>query len=158
MVDDDRGRPIDILLVEDNRGDGMRTRDALTEGKVSNHLYVANDCSEAVAFLRQEGAHQDVPKPDLILLDLNLPVEDGWKVLEEAKIHPDLKHIPVILLTTSQQDMLTVDPLHADFYITKPIDMLHFLHAVKSIEDFWISIVKLPRKVSRVEPVAVSNS
>jgi two-component system, chemotaxis family, response regulator Rcp1 len=160
MADEDRGKPIDILLVEDNRGDVMFTREALAEAKVLNHLYVANDGIEALAFLRQEGAHREVPKPDLILLDLNLPLEDGWKVLEEARIHADLKHIPVIVLTTSQaeQDMSSLDRLHADFYISKPIDMLHFLHAVKSIEDFWISIVKLPPKGSHVEPVAVSKS
>ena len=138
--------PIDILLVEDNPGDVRLTIEALKEGKVSNRINVASDGVEAMAFLRREGRHKDAPVPDLILLDLNLPKKNGREVLAEIKDDPHLKRIPVVILTSSQaeKDIVASYNLHANCYITKPVDFNQFIEVVKSIEDFWFTIVKLP--------------
>jgi len=139
-------RPIEVLLVEDNPGDVRLTREALKEGKVRNHLHVAADGVEALAFLRREGPHGDAPRPDLILLDLNLPRKSGREVLEEIKADPSLRLIPVVILSSSEaeQDILRAYDLHANCYVTKPVDLDRFITVVKSIEDFWFTIVKLP--------------
>ena len=142
------GRPIEILLVEDNPGDVRLTIEGLNEGKVHNNLHVAKDGVEALAFLRREGNYADAVRPDLILLDLNLPRKDGREVLADIKADPDLKTIPVVVLTTSraEQDVLHSYQLQANCYITKPVDLEQFIHVVKSIEDFWLTVVTLPRK------------
>jgi chemotaxis family two-component system response regulator Rcp1 len=139
-------RPAEILLVEDNPADVRLTREALREGKVRNNLYVAPDGVEALALLRNEGKYADVPRPDLILLDLNLPKKDGREVLEEIKADPALRKIPVVILTSSEaeQDIVRAYDLHANCYVTKPVDLDQFIHVVQSIEDFWFTIVKLP--------------
>jgi CheY-like chemotaxis protein len=139
-------RPIEVLLVEDNPGDVRLTREALKEGKVHNNLHVAPDGVEALAFLRREGKYADAVRPDLILLDLNLPRKGGREVLEEVKGDPALRHIPVVILTSSQaeQDIARAYDLHANCYITKPVDLDQFITVVKSIEDFWFTVVKLP--------------
>ncbi len=140
------GQPIEILLVEDSPGDVRLTKEALKEGRVRNRLSVVEDGADAVAFLRREGVHADAPRPDLILLDLNLPKKDGREVLDEIKHDPDLKVIPVVVLTTSRadEDVLRAYELNANCYITKPVDFQQFLSVVKSIEDFWLTVVKLP--------------
>jgi two-component system, chemotaxis family, response regulator Rcp1 len=140
------GRPIDILLVEDNPGDVRLTIEALRESKVRNNLHVARDGVEALAFLRREGSHAQVVRPDLILLDLNLPRKDGREVLAEIKADPQLHTIPVVVLTTShaEQDVLQTYELQANCYITKPVDLEQFITVVKSIENFWLTIVTLP--------------
>jgi chemotaxis family two-component system response regulator Rcp1 len=137
---------IEILLVEDNPGDIRLTKEALKEGKVRNSLNVVMDGEEAMAFLRKEGEFTGAPRPDLILLDLNLPKKDGREVLAEIKDDDDLKSIPVVVLTTSQaeEDIARTYDLHANCYITKPVDLEQFLNVVHSIEEFWLSIVKLP--------------
>jgi two-component system, chemotaxis family, response regulator Rcp1 len=139
-------KPISILLVEDNPGDADLAREALQGSKIRNDLHVVEDGEKAMAFLRQEGAYAGSPRPDLILLDLNLPRKDGREVLAEIKEDPRLKRIPVVILSTSraEEDVLRTYNLHANCYITKPIDLNQFLHVVKSIEDFWLSIVVLP--------------
>jgi two-component system, chemotaxis family, response regulator Rcp1 len=139
-------KAIDILLVEDNPGDVQLAREALESGKVRNTLYVANDGEAAMDFLRRRGPHANAPRPDLVLLDLNLPRKDGREVLAEVKGDEDLKRIPVVILTTSagEEDILKSYNLHANCYITKPIDLGQFLKVVRSIEDFWLTIVKLP--------------
>ena len=140
-------RPIEILLVEDSPGDVRLTREALRDAKVSNNLHVARDGVEALAFLRREGPqYAECPRPDLILLDLNLPRRDGREVLEEVKADPDLRHIPVIVLTTSQaeEDVLRSYQLHANAYVTKPVDFDHFIEAIKQIDHFFVSVVQLP--------------
>jgi chemotaxis family two-component system response regulator Rcp1 len=139
-------KPIEILLVEDNPGDVRRAVEALKEAKVLNHLSVAMDGVEAMAFLRHEGQYANAPRPDLILLDLNLPKKDGREVLEEIKQDPDLKRIPVVILTTSQaeQDIVKSYDLHANCYVTKPVGLDQFMSVVKSVEEFWLTIVKLP--------------
>ncbi|MBD0321612.1 MAG: response regulator [Gemmatimonadetes bacterium] len=139
-------RPIEVLLVEDNPGDVRLTREALKEGKVHNNLHVAPDGVEALAFLRREGRYADAVRPDLILLDLNLPRKGGREVLEEVKSDPALRHIPVVILTSSQaeQDIARAYDLHANCYISKPVDLDQFITVVKSIEDFWFTVVKLP--------------
>lgn len=141
------GRLVEILLVEDNPGDVRLTREALREAKVRNNLHVVEDGVEAMAFLRREGRYADAPCPDLILLDLNLPKKDGREVLAEIKGDPNLKRIPVVILTTSEaeQDILKAYDLYANCYITKPVDLEQFIKVVKAIEDFWLTIVKLPR-------------
>lgn len=141
-------KPINILLVEDNPGDADLAREALDNSKLNNALHVVDDGEKAMSFLRQEGSYVDVPLPDLILLDLNLPKKDGRQVLAEIKADQDLKQIPVVILTTSQaeEDVIKTYNLHANCYITKPIDLNQFLHVVRSIEDFWLSIVVLPPK------------
>jgi two-component system, chemotaxis family, response regulator Rcp1 len=142
------GRPIEILLVEDNPGDMGLTREALREGKVRNTLSVVPNGVEAMAFLRHEGNYARVARPDLILLDLNLPKKDGRQVLSEIKSDVDLRTIPVVILTTSQadQDIIRSYDLHANCYVTKPVDLDQFITVVKSIEDFWLTIVKLPAR------------
>jgi|SRR5450432_4276446 chemotaxis family two-component system response regulator Rcp1 len=139
--------PIQILLVEDSPGDVRLTREAFRDAKVHINLHVALDGTEAMAFLKQEGAHANVPRPDLILLDLNLPKKDGREVLKEIKESPDLKSIPVVILTTSEAeaDILRSYQLHANCYITKPVGLDGFLKVVNSIDSFWLSVVKLPR-------------
>ena len=141
-----RSKPIEILLVEDNPGDVRLVEEALKEGKVRNALHVVYDGVEAITFLRQQGEYTGIPRPDLILLDLNLPRKDGREVLAEIKEDEDLKRIPVVVLTTSQSeiDILKSYNLHANCYITKPVDLEQFLGVVKSIEDFWLTVVKLP--------------
>jgi two-component system, chemotaxis family, response regulator Rcp1 len=141
------GEPIEVLLVEDSPGDVRLTREALKDAKVQINLHIAHDGTEAMAFLRNEGAYTDVPRPDLILLDLNLPKKDGREVLKEIKESPTLKSIPVVILTTSASDadILRSYLLHANCYITKPVDLKGFLTVVKSIDSFWLSVVKLPR-------------
>jgi chemotaxis family two-component system response regulator Rcp1 len=139
-------RPVEILLVEDNLGDARLTEEALKEGKVRNNLHHARDGVEAMAFLRREGQYKDAPRPDLVLLDLNLPRKDGREVLAEMKEHPDLRLIPVVVLTTSEaeQDVVRTYELRANCYITKPVDLEKFITIVRSIEDFWLTIVRLP--------------
>ncbi len=139
-------RPIEILLVEDNPGDVRLTVEALKEGKVRNKLHVAEDGVEAMAFLHREGKYAGAPGPDLILLDLNLPKKDGHDVLAEIKEDPTLRRIPVVVLTSSKadEDILKTYNLHANCYITKPVDPEQFIAVVKSIEGFWLTIVKLP--------------
>ena len=140
------GNPIEILLVEDNPGDVRLTKESLKDAKVSNNVHVAEDGVVAMTFLRREGLHADAPRPDLILLDLNLPEKDGREVLAEIKADPDLRRIPVVVLTTSQaeEDILKAYNLNANCYVTKPVDLDQFMHVVKSIENFWLTIVKLP--------------
>ena len=139
-------RPIEILLVEENPGDVRLTQEALKEAKVLNKVNVARDGVDAMAFLRREGKYADAPTPDLILLDLNLPRKSGFEVLEDLKRDPDLKRIPVVILTSSsaEQDVLSTHNLHANCYITKPVDLSQFTKVVQTIEDFWLAIVKLP--------------
>jgi two-component system, chemotaxis family, response regulator Rcp1 len=142
----DMGRPIDILLVEDNPGDVDLAREGLEEGKVRNQLHVVGDGEAALAFLRRQAPYADAPRPDVILLDLNLPRKDGREVLAEIKADEELKLIPVVVLTTSEaeQDIVRSYKLHANCYVTKPLDLDQFVTVVKSIEDFWLAIVKLP--------------
>jgi chemotaxis family two-component system response regulator Rcp1 len=139
-------KPIEILLVEDNPGDVDLAREAVETGKVRNILHVVGDGEAAMAFLRRQGKYADAPRPDLLLLDLNLPKKDGREVLAEMKSDDDLKRIPVVILTTSkaEEDILKSYNLHANCYITKPIDLHQFIKVVQSIEDFWFTIVKLP--------------
>jgi len=139
-------KPIEILLVEDNEADVRLTREALKENKVANELHVVGDGEEAIAFLRQQGKYAEEPRPDLILLDLNLPKKDGREVLAEIKADDDLKRIPVVVLSISkaEEDILKTYNLHANCFITKPIDLEQFVIVVQSIEDFWLSVVKLP--------------
>jgi CheY-like chemotaxis protein len=139
-------RPIEILLVEDNPGDVRLTREALREGKVWNNLSVSGDGVAAMEFLRRQGPHGRAPRPDLVLLDLNLPKKDGRQVLEEIKLDADLRRIPVVILTTSraEEDVMRSYNLHANCYVTKPVDLEQFMSVVASIEDFWLCIVRLP--------------
>ena len=142
------GKPIEILLVEDNIGDARLAQEALKDSKVLNSLNVVGDGVEAMAFLHKQGKHENSPRPDLVLLDLNLPKKDGREVLGEIKADEDLKRIPVVILTTSkaEEDIVKSYNLHANCYITKPIDLDQFMKVVKSIEDFWLTVVKLPPK------------
>ena len=142
------GRPVEILLVEDNPGDVRLTIEGLKEGKVHNNLHVARDGAEAMEYLRCEGEHAGAVRPDLILLDLNLPRMDGREVLSAIKSDAKLRTIPVVVLTTSraEQDVLRSYDLHANCYITKPVDLEQFITVVKSIEDFWLTIVTLPHQ------------
>jgi chemotaxis family two-component system response regulator Rcp1 len=144
MVED--AMPIEILLVEDSPGDVRLTREALRDAKVHNNLHVAADGLEATSFLWRKGQHANVPRPDLILLDLNLPKKGGREVLAEIKADPDLKSIPVVILTTSaaEEDILRSYQLHANCFITKPVDLDQFMKVVKTIDNFWLAIVKLP--------------
>jgi chemotaxis family two-component system response regulator Rcp1 len=148
LKEDDDLNPIaiEILLVEDNPGDVRLTEEALKEGKVVNSLNVVPDGVEALAYLRKEGEYASAETPDLILLDLNLPKKDGREVLAEVKEDPELRMIPVVVLTTSrdEQDILKSYDLHANCYITKPVDFEQFISVVRAIEDFWLSVVKLP--------------
>ncbi len=141
------GRPVEILLVEDNPGDVRLTLEALREGKMRNNLSVVEDGVEALAFLCREGRHVGAPRPDLIFLDLNLPKKDGREVLAQIKADENLKSIPVVVLTTSkaEEDIIKTYNLHANCYVTKPVDLEQFIKVVKLLEDFWFTIVKLPQ-------------
>ena len=140
------GKSIEILLVEDNPGDIRLTREALRGGKVRNRLSVVENGVEAVAFLGKKGKYRAAPRPDLILLDLNLPLKSGFEVLTEIKADPKLKRIPVVILTVSEaeEDIVKSYNLHANCYISKPITLGSFLQIVRSIESFWLTLVKLP--------------
>jgi len=144
---DSRGNgPVEILLVEDNPGDVRLSQEAWKEARIRNRLHVAEDGVEAMAFLRREGRYADAVRPHLILLDLNLPRKDGREVLADIKKDPKLKHIPVVILSTSkaEQDILTTYDLHANCYISKPLDMDQFVRVVRAIEEFWLATVTLP--------------
>ena len=138
--------PIEILLVEDNPGDSRLAKEALKESKLKNNLYVAEDGVEAMNFLYKKGKYSKMPRPDLVILDLNLPKKDGREVLAEIKNDDNLKRIPVVILTISkaEEDILKTYNLHANCYVTKPLDLDQFMKVVRSIEDFWLTIVKLP--------------
>ena len=141
-------RLIEVLMVEDNPDDVFLTKESLKETKLHVNLSVVQDGVEAMAFLRQEGEYAAAPRPNLILLDLNMPKKDGREVLAEIKADDDLKIIPVVILTTSQaeEDIFRAYELHANCYVTKPVDLDQFIRVVQSIEDFWMTIVKLPRR------------
>lgn len=140
------GTPIEILMVEDNPGDVRLTLEALKETKIRNNLNVVRDGAEALAFLRRQGQYAQAPHPDLVLLDLNVPRIDGRQVLAEVKADPDLRRIPVVVLTASEteEDILKTYDLQANCYITKPVDLEQFIKVVQSIETFWLTIVRLP--------------
>jgi two-component system, chemotaxis family, response regulator Rcp1 len=140
------GEPVEILLVEDNPGDYRLTKEALKEGKVYNNLHWAQDGVEAIDFLKRQGRHAKAPRPDIILLDLNLPKKDGREVLSEIKGDEDLRKIPVVILTTSkaEEDVLKSYDLHANCYVTKPVDLDKFIVVVQSIDRFWLTVVTLP--------------
>lgn len=139
-------KPIEILLVEDNPGDARLTREALATSKVKNHIHHVKDGEECISFLRREPPYERSPRPDLILLDLNLPRLDGREVLEDIKNDPDLVHIPVVILTSSQaeEDILRSYRLHANCFITKPVDLEQLSRVVHGIEQFWFTLVRLP--------------
>lgn len=147
MTDGVSGRVLEILLVEDNPGDVRLTMEALHDAKVINTIHVVEDGVEALTYLRREGKYADAPRPDVVLLDLNLPKKDGRQVLEEIKCDDELRRIPVVVLTTSsaERDVLMSYDLQANCFITKPVDLDQFLGVVKSIEHFWLSVVTLPR-------------
>jgi CheY-like chemotaxis protein len=138
---------IDVLLVEDDPGDALMTQEAFEHHKIRNTLHVVKDGVEALHFLRREGEYADAPRPGLILLDLNLPRKDGREVLAEVKADADLRHIPVVVLTTSdaEEDILRSYSLHANAYVTKPVDFDRFIEVVRQIDDFFVTVVKLPR-------------
>ncbi len=140
-------RAIDILLVEDDPGDELITREAFEHNKLQNRLHVARDGEEGLNYLYQRGSYQDAPRPDLILLDLNLPKYDGRHLLEKIKSDPDLSRIPVIVLTTSsaEEDILRSYKLHANAYVTKPVDLDQFINAVRQIDEFFLQVVRLPQ-------------
>ena len=139
-------QPIEILMADDNKGDVRLTLEALKGAKIRNNVHVVENGIEALAFLRKEGKYSNVPRPDIILLDLNMPKKDGREVLLEVKSDPGLKTIPIVILTVSQaeEDILKTYNLHANCYISKPVDLDQFVKIVRSIEDFWFTIVKLP--------------
>ncbi len=139
-------RPIDILLVEDDPGDELVTREAFEHNKLKNRLHVAHDGEEGLDYLYRRGAYQDAPRPDLILLDLNLPKYDGRQLLEQVKSDPDMSRIPVVVLTTSsaEEDILRSYQLHANAYVTKPVDLDQFMSAVRQIDEFFVQVVRLP--------------
>jgi len=142
----DESPPVEILLVEDNPGDYRLTKEALHEGKVYNNLHWAKDGVEAIEFLKRRGKYKDAPRPDIILLDLNLPKKDGREVLSEIKSDEELRAIPVVVLTTSkaEEDVLRSYDLHANCYVTKPVDLEQFIRVVQSIDNFWLTVVTLP--------------
>ena len=142
------GKPIEILLIEDNPGDVRLTKEVLKEGKVRNNLQVVGDGVEAMAYLHRENSYTKAPRPDLILLDLNLPKKDGREVLQEIKADHQLKRIPVVVLTTSDadEDILKSYNLSANCYITKPVDLDQFISVIRSVEAFWLTIVTLPMR------------
>lgn len=146
MINKNVGKSVDILLVEDNPGDVRLTKEALRDAKVLNKIFVAKDGVEAMEFLRREGSFADMHMPDLILLDLNLPRKDGREVLAEIKMDPELKHIPVVILTSSKadEDILKAYNLHANCYVTKPVALNGFVEIMHSMKEFWFTIVKLP--------------
>lgn len=141
-------KTIEILLVEDNPGDVDLTLEALDEAKICNEVHVAEDGVEAMAFLRREESYADAPRPDLVLLDLNMPRMDGREVLEEVKKDPDLRRIPIVVLTTSEdeQDVLDAYEDSANAYIVKPVDFQQFFGTIRALEDFWLTVVKLPQE------------
>ncbi len=140
-------QPIEVLLVEDDPGDELMTREAFETNMIGNTLHVAHDGEEALDFLYRRGSHADAPRVDLILLDLNLPKYDGRQVLEQIKSDPDLTHVPVVILTTSssEEDILRSYKLRANAYVTKPVDVNQFIAAVRQIDDFFLTVVRLPR-------------
>lgn len=140
-------RPVEVLLVEDDAGDELMTREAFEDNRIGNTLHVVRDGLEALDFLYQREDHTEAPRPDLILLDLNLPKYDGRQVLEKIKSDPELSAIPVVVLTTSaaEEDILRSYKLHANAYVTKPVDLEQFIKAVQQIDDFFVTVVKLPR-------------
>lgn len=144
-------KSITILLVEDNPGDVRLTQEVFKDGKICNNLVIVGDGEEAMEYLKKTGKYKDATRPEIILLDLNLPKKDGRQVLTEIKSDPDLKLIPVIVLTTSaaEQDILNMYANHANAYITKPVDFDQFINVVRSIENFWLSIVKFPPSVKK---------
>jgi len=146
MYNEKVGKPIEILLVEDNAADVRLTREAFDDAKVLNNLNVVGDGVEAMAYMRREGKYGDATRPDLVLLDLNMPRKDGREVLAEVKADPDLMRIPVVILTVSkaEEDVLKSYNLHANCYISKPVNLAQFLKVVESIENFWLTIVELP--------------
>ena len=148
METQDNGKPVEILLVEDNPGDVLLIREGLKEGKVINRLHVVRDGEEAMDYLRQRGAYEEAPRPDLILLDLNLPRKNGREVLAELRNQEALRRIPVVVLTSSEaeEDILRAYDLNCNCYITKPVDFDQFIRVVESIDTFWLSIVTLPPK------------
>ncbi|MEE6280259.1 response regulator [Georgenia sunbinii] len=137
---------IEVLLVEDDPGDVLMTQEAFADYKVANHLTVMTDGESAMAYIRREGEHADAPRPDLVLLDLNLPRMDGREVLAALKADPDLRSIPVVVLTTSEaeEDIMRSYDLHANAYVTKPVDFDRFISVVRKIDDFFVSVVRLP--------------
>ncbi|HEY9331340.1 MAG TPA: response regulator [Streptomyces sp.] len=139
-------QPIEVLLVEDDPGDELMTREAFEDNKIRNTLHVVRDGQEALDFLYRRGEHGDAPRPDLILLDLNLPKYDGRQVLEQIKQDPELSLIPVVVLTTSsaEEDILRSYKLHANAYVTKPVDLDQFIAAVRQIDEFFVTVVRLP--------------
>ncbi|MFI7524634.1 response regulator [Nocardia salmonicida] len=143
----DPGQPVDILLVEDDPGDELMTREAFEDNKIGNTLHVVRDGQEALDFIYRTGAYVNAPRPDLILLDLNLPKYDGRQVLEKIKADPELSHIPVVVLTTSaaEEDILRSYKLHANAYVTKPVDLDQFIAAIRQIDEFFVQVVRLPR-------------
>jgi two-component system, chemotaxis family, response regulator Rcp1 len=145
-INPNTGRPIEILLVEDSPSDTELTVEALANAKICNRLSIVEDGVKALEFLRRQGPYANAPRPDLMMLDLNLPRKDGREVLAEIKADPLLQSIPVVVLTTShaEQDVLHAYSLHANCYITKPVDFRQFLGVIKAVEDFWLTVVKLP--------------
>ncbi|MCX4661603.1 response regulator [Streptomyces uncialis] len=139
--------PVVVLLVEDDAGDELMTREAFEDNKIGNTLYVVRDGLEALDFLHRRGEHADAPLPDLILLDLNLPKYDGREVLKQIKSDARLSHIPVVVLTTSaaEEDILRSYRLHANAYVTKPVDFDQFIRAIRQIDEFFVTVVRLPR-------------
>ena len=147
-VSPDEGEPIEILLAEDNPGDVKLTEKALERGNLLNNLHVVTDGVEAMAYLRQEGEYEDAVRPDLVLLDLNMPKKDGRDVLEEMGENPALRRLPVVVLTSSEaeEDVVKSYELNANAYLTKPVDFEGFIDIVQRIEDFWFTVVKMPPK------------
>ena len=146
MTDSNGARPIEVLLVEDDPGDVLMTKEAFSDYKIANRLTVVNNGEDAIAYVRKQGRFADAPTPDLVLLDLNLPRRDGREVLRDIKGDPHLKRIPVVVLTTSEaeDDVLASYLLHANAYVRKPVDFDQFVAAVRAIDDFFITVVKLP--------------
>ncbi len=146
MRRENNGRPVEILLVEDNEGDIGLVEEVFEEDRINNNLSITEDGEEAMEFLKREGKYENAPRPDLILLDLNLPKKDGREVLKEIKADDNLRKIPVVVLTTSkaEKDIVKSYDLHANSYITKPVDFNQFIKVIRSIEDFWLEVVKLP--------------
>lgn len=147
MTDASRLEVIDVLLVEDDPGDVLMTREAFAQHKIRNELHVTNDGEQALRFLRQEGEYEHAPRPGLILLDLNLPRRDGRQVLAEIKADAELRMIPVVVLSTSEadEDIMRSYSLHANAYVTKPVDFDRFVDVIRRIDSFWVTVVKLPR-------------
>lgn len=148
-MENEVGRQVEFLLAEDNPGDVRLTQEALRESKIRNNLNVVTDGVEAIAFLRRQGKYANAPTPDVVLLDLNLPKKDGREVLAEIKSDPVLKRIPVVIITSSEaeQDILRTYDLHANCYVSKPVDLDQFIKVIQAIENFWLTIVKLPSDV-----------